>query len=206
MKLPRLDPQKDYQGLYVVDFGPSTGSGSPTGDDTVGVGYTAEEVAILLEQEKYAAVKVFKLHKLRPDGTMELQGVTAKRFASESAFVFCSREAERAQKDFDDLAALAEKDPPPCKARLLVGRLGYAPQFPEVAALLYPAEYEDEMSAWLLKHDFQGGETCDAGMSHAATVNQHLETRRSAQLAGVAWRQSRSREEILRAVGDGVQR
>ncbi len=195
MNLPRLDPSKNYAGLYVVDFG-----------DTAAVGYTAEEVAILLEQEKYAALKVYKLHRLHPDGTMELKGVSPRRWSAESAFVFSSRDAARAEHDFDALVALAENDPPPCRTRLLVGRLSYAPLFPEAAALLYPAEYEDEMSAWLLKHDFQGGETCDAGLSHANTVTSHLEVHRRAQLPAAVWRESRSREEVLKAVGQAIQR
>ena len=195
MNLPRLDASKNYQGLYIVDFG-----------DSAAVGYTAEEVAILLEQERYATLKVYKLHRLHPDGTMDLKGVSPRRWSAESAFVFSSRDAARADGDFDALRALADRDPPPCRARLLVGRLSYAPQFPEAAALLYPAEYEDEMSAWLLQHNYQGGETCDAGLSHATTVTAHLEVRRRAQLPAAAWRESRSRDEVLKAVGQAIQR
>ena len=195
MKLPRLDPKKDYQGLYVADFG-----------DTVGVGYTAEEVAVLLESERYAAARVYKVHRLHPDGTVELKGVSPRRFSVESAFVFCSREADRAARDFDELVRLAEADPLPCRARLLVRRRAYGPQFPEAVALLYPAEYEDELSAWLLKHDYRGGESVDGGLSHAAIVQANLQVRRSAQLPAAAWRQSRSREEVLKAVGQTLQR
>jgi hypothetical protein len=195
MRLPKLDPQKRYDGLYVVDFG-----------DTAGVGYTAEEVAMLLESEQYRDVRVYKVHRMLPDGTVELKGVSSRRFQVESAFAFCSRDAARASKDFDDLAALAESDPLPCKARLVYGCLGYQPAFPWVTAILYPAEYEDELSAWLLKHDVRAGETVDAGISHATVVANNLQVRRHAQLASQAWRASRSREEVLRSVGRAVQR
>lgn len=202
MKLPTLDPAKNYDGLYVVDFAPC----AEAGPATVGVGYTAEEVAVLLESERYRGARVYRLHRLLADGTVELKGVSPRRFEVESAFVFCSRDADRARTDFDDLKALAEGDPPPCRARLLYGGLGYQPALPWVAALLYPAEYEDDVSAWLLKHDYQGGESVDAGVSHATTVAANLQVRAHAQLSAAAARRSRSRDEVLKAVGQVLQR
>ena len=201
MKLPRLDPSKKYDGLYVIDF-----STAAQGGDTVGVGYTAEEVAMLLESERYATANVYKVHRVRPDGTAELKGVSRTRFENESAFVFCSRDAERARQDFHDLQALAEAHPLPCRARLLWGGLGYQPAFPFVAAILYPAEYEEEMSQWLIDQDVRAGETVDAGISHATTVLANLQVRDRAQLPSAIAGGSRSREELLKAVGETWQR
>lgn len=202
MKLPRLDPSKNYAGLYVVDFGPCADAGTAT----VGVGYTAEEVAVLLEQQRYAAARVYKVHRMHADGTVELKGVAPERFQGESAFAFCSRDEATARRGFDDLAALAETHPLPCRARLLFGALGYGPTFPWVTALLYPAEYEDELSAYLLAHDVRAGETVDAGMSHARLVQENLQVRQRAQLPCVAWRESRKPQQVLRAVGETLQR
>ena len=64
MNLPKIDTPERYVGLYVIDF-----------RGQCGVGYTAEEVAELLESEKYTDVKVYKIHQARTDGTMELAGV-----------------------------------------------------------------------------------------------------------------------------------
>ena len=47
MKLPKLERPDRYQGLYVFDFG-----------DHAGVGFTAEEVAELLDSEKVATERV----------------------------------------------------------------------------------------------------------------------------------------------------
>lgn len=199
MKLPKFDPEQRYDGLYVVDFGPTGEAGD---DETVGVGYTAEEVAMLLESERYRDVRVYKVHRVRPDGTVDLRGMSRRRFESESALVFCSREPDVARKGFDDLVALAERHPLPCRARLLYGGLGYRPQFPWVAALLFPAEYEDEVSQWLLEHDVRAGETVDAGISHATTVLENLQVRARAQLASAPPRTSRSREELFKTVGE----
>jgi hypothetical protein len=195
MRLPRIDASKDYSGLYVVDFG-----------DQAGIGYTIEEVRMLMEEERYRKCRVYKVHGMRPDGTVELKAVSPTRFAVESAYAFCSRKCEQARADFDSLRQLAETDPLPCKARLLFGKLSYGPQFPYVAAIIYPAEYEDELSQWLLRHDVQAGETVDHGISHAQNIQANLQVRDHAQLPAQAWRQSRSRDELLRAVGDGVQR
>ena len=202
MKLPKLEAGKNYEGLYVIDFGPCGDAGGAT----VGVGYTAEEVAMVLESERYAAARVYKVHRVTADGRVEMKGVSQRRFEVESAFVFCSREAEGAERDFEELKRLAESDALPCRARLVWGALAHRPAFPWATALVYPAEYEDELSAWLLKHDYRGGESVDAGISHATVVTANLQVRGRAQLASAAWRTSRTREEVLRAVGQAVQR
>ena len=201
MKLPKLDPSKDYAGLYVVDF-----STAAEGGDAVGVGYTAEEVATLLESERYREANVYKVHRVHADGTVDLKGMSRTRFESESAFVFCSRDAERARDDFNALVALAVAHPLPCRARLLWGGLGYQPAFPYVAALVYPAEYEDEVSQWLIEHDVQAGETVDAGISHATRVLENLQVRGTAQLAHRAARESRTFDQLRKAVGETFQR
>ncbi len=67
MKLPKLQKPERYVGLYIFDFGEHTG-----------VGFTAQEVAELLESEKYKNGKVYKIHKAYPDGKLELKGVRAE--------------------------------------------------------------------------------------------------------------------------------
>jgi hypothetical protein len=59
MKLPELQNSQKYIDLYVVDFG-----------QYCSVGFTAREVAELLESEKYSDCKVYKIHNARPDGTV----------------------------------------------------------------------------------------------------------------------------------------
>ena len=48
MKLPRVENTPKYQGLYVYDFG-----------DWTAVGYTAGEIAILVESERYRGGKAY---------------------------------------------------------------------------------------------------------------------------------------------------
>ena len=60
MKLPKLEKTDQYQGLYVFDFGEHTA-----------VGFTAQEVAELLESERFQHGKVYKIHQAYPDGTLD---------------------------------------------------------------------------------------------------------------------------------------
>ncbi|MHC5140428.1 MAG: hypothetical protein ACYSOD_00240, partial [Planctomycetota bacterium] len=69
MKLPEIKEAGKYAGLYVVDFG-----------DHCGVGYVAEEVAELLESERFSDVQVYRVHRANPDGTMELKGINKETF------------------------------------------------------------------------------------------------------------------------------
>ena len=59
LKLPKVDNSDKYVGLYVVGLG-----------DQCSVGYTAEEVATLLESEKFTDVHVYKIYRAQPDGQM----------------------------------------------------------------------------------------------------------------------------------------
>ena len=105
MNLPHVkDPQR-LRGLYIYDFG-----------DWAAVGYTAGEVAILLEDERYGGGKVYRIHRAWPDGQMELQGVSAERFRLESGMFFHRTDLELARADFEALRSAADKTPPPCRA------------------------------------------------------------------------------------------
>ena len=87
MKLPELRKPEKYAGLYIFDFG-----------DHVGVGFTAEEVAELLESEKYKDGKVYKIHRAYPDGKLELKGVTAATFALEAGMFFYSTDLDAGRR------------------------------------------------------------------------------------------------------------
>jgi len=59
MRLPELESPEKYGGLYVFDFG-----------EQVAVGYTADEIAVLLESQRYADGKAYRIHRAMPDGTI----------------------------------------------------------------------------------------------------------------------------------------
>ena len=150
MKLPKLEKPQKYVGLYVFDFG-----------EHAGVGFTGQEVAELLESEKYKNGKVYKIHRAYPDGTLELKGVRAEIFQLEAGLFFYSGDLETAKADFKGLVNLAVKASPPCRAKVHLAKYS-DDKF--VVALIYPAEYDDQLSSWLLDGDYRTGGAAEAGI------------------------------------------
>jgi len=135
MKLPELKKPEKYVGLYIVDFG-----------DHTGVGFTAPEVAELLESEKYKHCKAYKIHGAFPDGTLEIKGIPSQTFQLETGMFFYAADIDTADTDFEKLTNLAITDTPPCRAKVHLSKYN---QDKFVTAIIYPAEYDDEISAWL---------------------------------------------------------
>ena len=193
MKLPPLENPSRYAGLYVADFGAS-----------VAVGYTAEEVALLLESERYATAKVYRIHNARPDGTLELTAVPRERFLLEAGLFFYSRDLDAARRDFEYLSDLAGRDRLPCRARLFLGVLDDT-RLPGVVGLAYPAEYDQDVSRWMLEHQIAIGAHADGGIRRLETIRRAATVIDSAQLQS-GGRASRSREEVLASVEQAIQR
>ena len=193
MEIPKLQEPDRYVGLYVVDFGEHTG-----------VGFTAEEVAQLLESEKYKNCKAYKIHRAYPDGRMELRGIRPEIFQLEAGMFFYSSDFETAKVDFVRLAKLAEQKNPPCRAK--VHLVKYSDDKFAVA-LIYPAEYDDEVSGWLLDGDYKTTGTAQ-GSTEAVTryYQAKPEILDRKQLFGKSTIESRTGEELLSAVKLAVQR
>ena len=150
MKLPELQKPKKYVGLYIFDFG-----------DHVGVGFTAEEVAELLESEKYRQGKVYKIHRAYPDGKLEIKGVPAQTFQLEAGMFFYSGALETARGDFKKLVGLAVGTAPPCRAKVHLAKYSND-KFAVV--FIYPAEYDDEVSLWLLDGQYKTSGAAEGGI------------------------------------------
>jgi len=193
MKLPKLEKPRKYIGLYVFDFG-----------DHTGVGFTAEEVAELFESEKYKNCKAYKIHKAYPDGRLELKGVRAEIFQLEAGMFFYSGRLETARRDFRELVGLAVRTPPPCRAKLHLAKYG-DDKF--VTALIYPAEYDDEVSRWLLDGNYKTTGAAEAGIE---AVQRYYDVKRQIldrhQLFGQSAFENRTGEELLACLKLAVQR
>ncbi|MEE9371348.1 MAG: hypothetical protein V3W45_07770 [Sedimentisphaerales bacterium] len=193
MELPQLQNPKKYVGLYVFDFG-----------EHAGVGFTAEEVAELFESQKYKNCKAYKIHKAYPDGKLELKGVRAEIFQLEVGMFFYSSDTETAKKDFKGLVNLAVKSSPPCRAKVHLTKYDdnkYA------VALIYPAEYDDEVSLWLLEADYKTTGAAEGGIG---AVQQYYDTKPQIvdrhQLFGKSAFENRTGEELLASIKLAVQR
>ena len=191
MELPALECPERYTGLYVFDFG-----------DRVSVGYTAEEVAILLSVEAYAAGTVYRIHRATPDGTMELIGISPAGLGKQDAMRFCRAVAAEARVDFERLLALAATTPPPCRilARL-VRQTNTA--LPHATAIAFAAVEADAVSHWLRDGGFMGGDCVDVADGAEAAAGVVVE---QAELRPVGVGPLRSREAVLAATHETVQR
>jgi len=193
MKLPKLERPDRYQGLYIFDFG-----------DHAGVGFTAEEVAELLESERHKDGKVYKIQRAHPDGRMELRAVPADRFQLEAGLFFFSTDEPTARNDLDRLVDWAVQTAPPCRAKVQLAR--YAPD-KFVVAIIYPAERDDEISSWLLEGDYRTAGPAEGGVGAVERYyRDQPEVRETHQLFGTSEMVSRTGQELLASVALAVQR
>lgn len=193
MKLPELKKPEKYVGLYIFDFG-----------DNVGVGFTAEEVAELLESEKFRHGKVYKIHRAYPDGQLEIKGVTAETFQLESGMFFYSNDLETGRRNFKELLNLAVKASPPCRAKVHLSK--YADDS-FVVAIIYPAEYNDEMSSWLLQGEYAAEGAADGGVGAVQNYyDRDAEILDRHQLFGTSELISRTGHELYASLKLAVQR
>ena len=193
MKLPELEKPEKYVGLYIFDFG-----------DHAGVGFTAEEIAELLESEKYKDGKVYKIHKAYPDGRLELKGVPSETFQLEAGMFFYSSKLQTARRDFKGLINLAVRSTPPCRAKVHLAK--YADDKYAVA-LIYPAEYDDEFSSWLIEGEFKTEGAAEGGVEAVQRYYyQKPEIMERHQLFSQSEVISRTGTELLNSLKLAVQR
>ena len=193
MKLPEVKNGERLIGLYVVDFG-----------DHSGVGFTGEEVAELLESEKFQDVKVYKIHNAYPDGRMELKGVTAQTFQLEKGMFFYATNRQTAQADYKRLVNLAIGQSPPGRAKVHLAEYN---EEKFVTAIIYPAECDDEFSTWLLQSEYKTAGAAEGGIEAVERYySQEPEILERQQLFGKLSFQSRTGDELLVATKIAVQR
>ena len=184
MKLPQIKNPDKYVDLYVVDFG-----------DHSGVGFNADEVAELLESEKYKDIKIYRIYNAYPDGKMELKGVPNEIFQLEMGMFFYEFDETAAQGDFKKLINSAVKTAPPAKAKVHLAKYD-SQKF--ATAIIFPAEYNDQFSQWLLDIDYKTAGSAEGGIEavkrYYADAPQILQRH---QLFGQQKFESKTGEELL---------
>ena len=193
MKLPKLQKPDSYVGLYIVDFGNNTG-----------VGFTAQEVAELFESERFGHCKAYKIHKAYPDGRLELKGVQKETFQLETGMFFFSANIDTARNDYKRLVKLGVENNVPCKAMVHLARYS-DDKF--AVALIYPAEYDDEISGWLVENNYKSAGVAEGGVSAVMRYyDAKPEILEKHQLWGRSSVESRTGEELLASTKIAVQR
>jgi hypothetical protein len=193
MKLPKLENNEKYVGLYVLDFG-----------EQAGVGFTAQEMAELLESERYKDCKVYKIYRAYPDGGLELKGVPTDVFQLEAGMFFYARDLEAAEADFKKLVDLGVRTGPPCRAKIHLTK--YSDE-KFVTAVIYPAEYDEEVSSWLLEGEYRTSGAAEGGIGCVQSYyDAGTEILKRHQLFGECRFESRTGEALLAGLKRAVQR
>lgn len=193
MNIPKTEKPQKYVGLYAIDYG-----------DSSSLGYTAGEVAKLLESERFAEAKVYKVHGARPNGTMELAGVSRERFQLESGMFFGGLNETSSLRDYETLLMKSQDRTPPCRAKWQLARNN---EGQSICALIYPAEFEGEMGRWLTAIGFVTKGVVEAGVSQVARYyKQEYEIQRREQLWADDSKVDRDLETLMDCVGLELQR
>ena len=195
MNLPILTNPELYQGLYVFDFG-----------ERVAVGYTGEEIEVLLRAPEHKDGQAYKIHHATPDGQLSLRGVSRLDTAVMEGMVFYRGSAEAARADFESLKQSAMLNPPPVPMHWRLGHDSGA-GLPQCTVLVYPAEASDRVGRWLQAISFAGGDQVEAGPAKAeyfadgsAGELEHV------AIAPDARYHSRPPAEVLASVDQPIQR
>ena len=193
MNIPQLTNAEKYVGLYVVDFG-----------ETASTGFTADEVAELLDSEKFAHIKVYKIHNAYPDGRVELKGVSNDTFQLEMGMFFYSANEDEAKKNYDRLISIAVTDAPPSRAKVHLSKYD---DNSFVTALIFPAEFNDEFSRWLIDADYKTNGEVIGGISAVSDYYaRNPEVLQRHQLLDNSKWQSRTGDQLLVSTKIAVQR
>ncbi len=195
MRLPPLSDPHRYAGLYVYDFG-----------DHVSIGYTACEVRMLRETQKFQGGTAYEVYRVDENGAMELRGAGDERLAATEAFCFLRREGADARRDYSAIRGAAEQDPVFACVELQLARV-YDFDPADVTALLYPIAASVVVSNWLQIHAAGFGDSVEAGQDAYVRLIQSSGMRiDSCQLAARMDYTDRSADEVFAAVDLTCQR
>jgi hypothetical protein len=118
-------------------------------------------------------------------------------------FFYC-RELETARRDFKTLVNLAVKSASPCRAKVHLAEYN-DDKF--VVAIIYPAEYDDEVSSWLLDGRYKTSGSAEGGIE---AVQRYYDNQPQIldrhQLFGKSEQISRTGQELLASIKSAVQR
>lgn len=195
MRLPPIADPRQYVGLYVYDF-----------KTHVAIGYTAREVRILRESDRFRDGTAYEVYRVNEQGGFELRGALDERLVRREALCFLRHEASEARGDFDQLRTAAERRPVPANVEMTLTKV-YEFDPPHVTALTYPAASSTAVSGWLTVLGFEGGDRVVGGIDvHATLAGASGLTIDSCRLRALLDYKDRSAEEVLATVENALQR
>jgi len=147
--------------------------------------------------------------------------VPAERFQLEAGMFFYSSDLKTAGGDFKRLVNLAIKSSPPCRAKVHLAKYsdssfavgpdksGLLRRMDDkfAVALIYPAEYDDEVSLWLLDGEYKTAGAAEGGVG---AVQRYYDNKPEIldrhQLFGKSELISRTGGELLASLKLAIQR
>jgi len=195
MRLPPLSDPHRYAGLFVYDFG-----------DHVSIGYTANEIRMLRETQRFRDGTAYEVYRVDECGAMELRGAGDERLAAIEAVCFQRHEGAAARRDYDGIRRAADRDPVAARVELQLARV-YDFDPPDVTAVLYPVAASVVVSTWLQTHAAGLGDEIMAGEDAYIRFTQSSGMRvDSCQLAARLDYTDRPAEEVFANVDLACQR
>lgn len=195
MNLPALDNPELYQGLYVFDFG-----------EHVAVGYTAEEIEVLLGSAEHRGGRAYKIHHASAEGQLSLRGLSRMDVGVREGMIFYRRAATAARTDYEALKKSAMLNPPPVPLHWHLAH-DSALDIANFTLLVYAAEATDRVGRWLESIGFAGGDHVEAGPGTLDSCTQAGVTEHAKiVIAPDARYHSRPPAEVLATVDKPIQR
>lgn len=131
------DPQR-LVGRFVVEY---------AGYKDTGV--TADVVIELLNDPEWAALGIYKIHRVDAEGRLELVGVEDEDFDDNGVFLLTATDVKDARAGYERLIEFARSSPPPCKSELHMARVGVGGSRKYVVSVELPAICLDVAGRWL---------------------------------------------------------
>lgn len=128
-------------------------------------GLSADAVLQMLVDEPDAVEQLFVIHRVTPEGRMELVGTDPSALMKPDCLMFSSTKVADARRDYDAIVNYANETPPPCRIGL---QFGHAKSLspPHIVMMLFPNACQTAVGGWLTNAPFDPGEIAD-GSQHA---------------------------------------
>lgn len=116
-------------------------------------GLAAHEVIERIESGIPSSCDLFRIHRVNPDGSMELVGVSFDSLRRPDAMIFIEPDVAAARRDYDALVAAASQSPPPCRIELTLAHVKEE-QTAHAVVLAFPVACAEAVGQWLVAVDF----------------------------------------------------
>ncbi|HPF37164.1 MAG TPA: hypothetical protein P5081_00555 [Phycisphaerae bacterium] len=141
---------RNIAGRFVVKLGSQTIHGA-----------SADEVIELLKSEGDDVTELFVIHRVTPEGHLELAGVRPDALTQRDCLMFSRSSVADARRDYDQILEYASASPPPCSIDMRFGHArSLAPS--HIVILIFPSACQAAVGGWLNGAAFDPGDSVEA--------------------------------------------